>query len=175
MRASALKGVFVPIVTPFARAGARELQPLDVAGFQRNVRAVLAGPARGIVLFGSTGEFVALTEREKHLLLDEASALRRDPARPLVAGVGNEGCESDVLSLARYAKRAGCDAVMVLPPHYFPQHRSEPAVTSFFLRVAEQSPLPIIVYSMPKCVDFEVSDATVAAVSQHENVIGIKV
>jgi 4-hydroxy-2-oxoglutarate aldolase len=174
MRASALKGVFVPVVTPFA-AGPGRAQPVDVAGFRRNVRSVLSGPARGIVLFGSTGEFVALTEREKHLLLDEACAERADAARPLIAGVGNEGCEADVLSLARQAKRAGCDAVMVLPPHYFPQHRAEPAVTSFFLRIAEQSPLPLVVYSMPKCVDFEVSDATVAAVSKHENVIGIKV
>ena len=160
MKASSLKGVFVPLVTPFARSG--EAQPLDVAGFQRNVRAALAGPARGLVLFGSTGEFVALTEREKHLLVDEACAQRSEAGRPLIAGVGNEGCEADLLALARYARRAGCDAVMVLPPHYYPQHRSESAVTSFFLRVAEASPLPVIMYSMPKCVDFEVADATVS-------------
>jgi dihydrodipicolinate synthase/N-acetylneuraminate lyase len=53
----------------------------------------------------------------------------------------------DIYNLSVWAKKKGCNAVMVLPPHYYPQHQSEKVVTAFFKRVADSSPLPVIIYS----------------------------
>ncbi len=170
------RGVLCPVVTPFAR-GVAGTQPLDLAGFRANLARVLAGECSGAVVMGSTGEFPALTAEEKRILIDEACSQRaasKQPDKALVIGVGNEGCERDVLSLTRAAHRAGCDAVLLLPPHYFPQLSLAHLVTAFYRRIADASPLPVIIYNIPKCVGFDLADETVAALSRHGNIVGLK-
>ena len=184
MRAIDLKGVFVPVVTPFLLQPVRlsafngyNLHRVNLAGFERNARAHLANRSvSGLVVFGSTGEFCALERQERRQLLQKLSEARAavDNKKPIVVGVGTEGGEIEALRHAQDARDAGAHAVLLLPPHYYPQHGRPDVVRSFFLRMADASPLPVVVYSIPKCVGFEVTDDVMADVAKHARVIGVK-
>lgn len=64
--------------------------------------------------------------------------------------------------------------MLLLPPHYYPQHSDPNVLKQFFLRIADASPLPVVVYSIPKCVGFDLPFSVMSEISQHGNVIGIK-
>jgi 4-hydroxy-2-oxoglutarate aldolase len=78
------------------------------------------------------------------------------------------------VSRCRHAKEAGADAVLVVAPHYYTPVMSEAALLTHYRRVADESPLPVILYNIPKYAHFALSASLVAELALHENVIGIK-
>jgi hypothetical protein len=123
MSAALLKGVFTPVVTPF-RIDRFQSPHMDGWGvffffsfffffffffflfsltllssspfrLHTNLHSQFSGSANGIVLFGSTGEFVSLSGREKANLIANACTRRDavDANKKIIVGVGNEGCE----------------------------------------------------------------------------------
>ena len=162
-----LDGVFGPVTTPFRPDG-----EVDRAAFERNLTAHMRHGLRGVVVTGSTGEAVLLDERERQQLVEWA--------RPIVSGNGvlmaGAGAESTrtTVKYASSAARAGADAVLVVAPHYFGSAMTDAALRAHYLRVADESPVPVILYNIPKYMHFRLSDALVAELARHENVIGIK-
>lgn len=162
-----LRGVFAPLATPFRDDG-----ELDRAGFEKNVAAHMRHGLRGVVVAGSTGEAALLDERERQQLLEWARPLVPKEAL-LVAGVGAESTRTTVM-FARDAVARGADALLVVAPHYFASAMTEPALRAHYLRVADESAIPVILYNIPKYMHFRLSNALVAELALHENVIGIK-
>ncbi|MEX2180482.1 MAG: dihydrodipicolinate synthase family protein [Gemmatimonadaceae bacterium] len=166
-RVLALSGILGPVVTPFARG-----EELDLDGFRRNVRAHIADGLAGVVLAGSTGEAALLTEEERLALV---SAARPEvPAdRWLIVGTGGESTRQCV-TRCRAAKAGGADAALVVAPHYYSNVMGEAALRAHYTRVADESPLPVILYNIPKYAHFGLSEALVGELARHPNVIGIK-
>lgn len=164
----ALRGIFAPVITPF-RGTAEEL---DVAGFQANLRAHLADGLDGIVVAGSTGEAALLDEGERALL---AAAAREVVPRDkwLIVGCGAESARQAV-ARCRAAKDAGADAVLVVAPHYYSNAMARGNLAAHYHRVADQSPLPVLLYNIPKYMHFALPADLVAELAEHPNVIGIK-
>lgn len=162
-----LKGIFAPVTTPFGDSG-----ELDRAGFERNVRTHMQEGLRGVVVTGSTGEAALLDERERESLMEWARQHVGDD-RVLVAGVGAESTRT-TLKLAERAAERGVDAVLVVAPHYFGANMTEAALRGHYLRVADASAVPVVLYNIPKYMHFRLSNALVAELARHENVIGIK-
>ncbi|HJR64662.1 MAG TPA: dihydrodipicolinate synthase family protein [Gemmatimonadaceae bacterium] len=163
-----LSGVLAPAATTFdAETG--ELTPVD---FRSNIRAHLAAGLSGVVVAGSTGEAPLLDERERLLLVEWARALVPDD-RWLVAGVGAESTRLTIRR-AREAAERGADAVLVISPHYFSSAMSPEALATHFRQVADASPLPLVLYNIPKYTGFALEAGLVAELSSHENIIGIK-
>lgn len=163
-----LEGVLAPVVTTFdAESG--ELAPVS---FRANIRAHIASGLAGVVVAGSTGEAALLEEREREQLVEWARALVPDD-RWLIAGAGGESTRQ-VVARARAAQDRGADAVLVVSPHYFGELMSPEALTAHFRRVADESPLPVILYNIPKYVHFPLEPALVRELAAHENIIGIK-
>jgi 4-hydroxy-2-oxoglutarate aldolase len=162
-----LRGILAPVTTPFGENG-----ELDQAAFETNVRAHIEHGLRGIVVTGSTGEAPLLDAAERELLVQWARPLvPRD--RALFAGVG---AESTRVTL-QYAKRAaamGADAALVIAPHYFGSAMTDAALRAHFLRVADESPIPIVLYNNPKYMHFKLAHALVHELSLHENIVGMK-
>lgn len=163
-----LAGIFAPVVTPF-HAGSEDL---DLAGFAKNVQSHIAEGLSGIVVAGSTGEATLLSEDERHQLVSAARA-HTPPAKLVIAGCGGESTRQTV-ARTKMAKAAGADAVLVVAPHYYANAMTEPLLKAHYLRVAEESPLPVILYNIPKYMHFALSAELVAELAQHGNVIGIK-
>jgi len=167
--AARLRGVFAPVVTPFD-AGSGEL---DRFAFERNLRAHLGAGLRGVVVAGSTGEAPLLEETERASLISWARAVLGGDA-VLIAGAGAESTRVAV-RLARQAAAQGADAVLVVAPHYYGQSvMTRPALSAHYLRIADESPVPVVLYNIPKYVHFALPPALVRELAQHGNVAGLK-
>ena len=163
----ALRGILAPVTTPFAQGG-----ELDRPAFEHNVRAHMQHGLSGIVVAGSTGEAALLDERERESLVEWARPLvARD--RALLAGVGAESTRT-TLNYARRAADRGADAVLVVAPHYFGSAMTDAALRAHYLRVADESPVPVVLYNIPKYMHFKLAPSLVAELAKHDNVIGIK-
>lgn len=163
-----LAGLIVPVTTPFDPVTG-DIAPVS---FRDNIRRWLETPINGFVLFGSTGEGALLDEDEMVRLADYA----RDvvpPMRPLVAGAGGESTRS-VIRLARRFGAAGADAVLVHPPAYFGVALSPGDLRDHYIAVAEASPIPVVVYHMPRFTHVMIEAGLMAELSRHPNVAGIK-
>jgi 4-hydroxy-2-oxoglutarate aldolase len=162
-----LRGVFGPVTTPFGGDG-----ELDRGAFEHNVAAHMRQGLQGVVVTGSTGEAALLDERERQQLVEWARP-RLAGGKVLIAGVGAESTRTTIRNAAGAAER-GADAVLVVAPHYFGSAMTEGALRAHYLRVADESPAPVVLYNIPKYMHFRLSNALVQELSRHENVIGIK-
>ena len=163
-----LRGIFGPVVTTFDRITG----DVDVAAFQANVRAHLAAGLHGVVVAGSTGEATLLDEDERVRLVEAAREVTPTD-RLLVAGTGAEATRTAV-ARAKRAAAAGANAVLVVSPHYYTSAMTAEALLTHFRRVADESPVPVILYNIPKYVGFALSPAIVVELAAHRNIIGIK-
>ena len=163
----ALKGIFAPVITPFKEDG-----ELDRPGFEHNVRAHIQSGLRGIVVAGSTGEAPLLDERERESICEWARQHVPND-RMLVAGIGAESTRTTLERADRAAER-GVDAVLVVAPHYFGSAMTQDALRGHYLRIADESPVPVMLYNIPKYMHFKLSQGLVQELAKHENVIGIK-
>ena len=163
-----LQGIFAPVISTF-HAGSEDL---DLDGFAANVRSHIAEGLDGVVVAGSTGEAALLSEAERGALV--ATAREHTPAGKLViAGCGGESTRQTV-ARTQQAKASGADAVLVVAPHYYANAMTEEVLRAHYRRVADESPLPVILYNIPKYMHFALSAELVAELAQHGNVIGIK-
>ena len=163
-----LHGVLAPVITPFHEKS----EDLDVAAFARNVQALVAAGLHGIVVCGSTGEAALLSDDERRVLLEAArGATPRD--RMLLMGAGAESTRQTLKRCAD-AKAAGADAVLVVAPHYYANAMNIEALRIHYRAVADQSPLPVVLYNIPKYMHFALPPELVAELALHPNVIGIK-
>ena len=161
----ALGGIYPPIPTPFGEDG-------EVAhrALAENLGRWGQYDLRGYVVLGSNGEAVYLSEQEKLDVLKTArEAIPKD--KLFIAGTG---CESarQTIALTQEAARIGADAALVLSPHFFKM--SSENLVSYYCAVADASPLPVVLYNVPKFTHFEMDAATIARAAEHPNVVGIK-
>jgi 4-hydroxy-2-oxoglutarate aldolase len=163
-----LGGVLAPVVTTFDDATGE----LSAIPFRANVRAHLDAGLSGVVVAGSTGEAALLEEHERHRLLEWARAVVPDE-RWLIAGVGAESTRLTIRR-AREAAERGADAALVVAPHYYGAQMTPEALATHFRQVADESPLPLILYNIPKYVHFPIAPGLVQELATHGNVVAIK-
>src|SRR6266567_3385685 len=132
------KGIYTAIVTPF---DARD--EFDELAFRKLIDFQLASGAAGLLVIGGSGEFVSLTPSERQRVIDVAidQTVHRIP---IVVGALAPGTR-EVQETARYAARAGADAVLVLPSYYI--KASADGVYEHFARVADSVAIPIVAYN----------------------------
>jgi dihydrodipicolinate synthase/N-acetylneuraminate lyase len=162
-----IEGIFAAVPTPFypdERIYFRKLEA-NVARYSRTLLS-------GILLLGSTGEAVALDETESRDVL-RVAADAAAPDKVLIAGVGHESVKTTV-ELAEAAARFRYDAVLVRTPTYYASQMSPAAVLHYFRSVADRSPLPVLLYNIPRCVPYNIPIDLIAELAQHPNIIGIK-
>ena len=164
-----LKGVLGPVVTTFdSRSG-----ELDGTGFAENIRAHLEAGMHGVVVCGSTGEAALLDEHERAAIVEIARYAVPNDKR-LIAGAGAESTRT-AKRYARLAAERGADAVLVVAPHYYgPKAMSIPALRAHYTAIADDSPIPVLLYNIPKYMHFALPPQLVIELAQHPNIIGIK-
>lgn len=162
-----LAGAFVALITPFDAA-----DQVDVAGLRSNAAWMLARGLDGILLLGSTGEQVHLSEFERALVLEVGR--QQIPAdRLLIAGAGLSGTRQTIEE-TRQAGRAGADVALVVTPSYYQKAMNAANLTNHYRAVADASPIPIMLYSVPPIVNVTLPAESVAALAGHPNIIGMK-
>ena len=163
-----LQGIFPPIATPFDHAG-----NIYAAKIQHNIEKWNRTALAGYVVMGSTGESVMLTAEEKFTVW-ELAAKHAAPDKMLIAGTGMESVRETVC-LTNRAAEMGYVAAMVRTPHYYKNllNRGD-AQALFFRSVADQTRVPLIIYNWPQATGVDIPADTVAALSEHPNIIAIK-
>ena len=162
-----LRGVLAPVVTPFGTDG-----EVDLTAFAENLSAHLAAGVSGIVITGSTGEAALLDDRERSALVDRARHAVPSGATLLV-GTGSESTRATIARTAAAAER-GADGVLVVAPHYYGAAVSDDALRRHYEQVADASPIPVLLYTIPKYMHFAIAPEVVASLAKHENIVGMK-
>jgi 4-hydroxy-2-oxoglutarate aldolase len=162
-----LRGVFPPISTPFDGEGR-----VHLAALAENLQRWNEYGLGGYVVLGSNGEAAYLTEEEK-VPVWEAARSAIPSSKLMIAGTGCESTE-ETIHLTRKAAEAGADAALVVTPHYFSSQMTRESLLRHYRAVADASPVPILLYNVPKFTNVDMDATTIAQASQHPNIVGIK-
>jgi 4-hydroxy-2-oxoglutarate aldolase len=162
-----LYGIFPPITTPFYPDGRVYLKKLE-----HNVERYSKTPVAGIVVLGSTGEAIMLSDEERREVLKTA---RESCAahKVLIAGTGAESAV-ETLRLTEYAAELGYDVALVRTPHFYRPQMQPANLLAFYRTVADRSPIPIMIYSVPVFTNYDMPAELVIELAEHTNIIGIK-
>jgi 4-hydroxy-2-oxoglutarate aldolase len=163
-----LHGIFAPITTPFVAAG----EALAFSHLKQNLAIYNKTPLAGYAVCGSTGEAILLTWDETDRLF-AAVAENNSAGKILIAGTGVESTSETIMRTKRAAE-LGYNAALVRTPHYYKPAMTHAALLDYYKRVADASPIPILVYSIPQFTGVEVPGALVAKLAEHPNICGIK-
>jgi 4-hydroxy-2-oxoglutarate aldolase len=162
-----LHGIFPPITTPFYPNGNIYFKKLE-----HNVEHYSRTPVAGIVVLGSTGEAILLSDQDRRDVL-KAARETAGPNKVLVAGTGIESA-IETLRLTEYAAELGYDVAMVRTPHYYKKQMHPANILAFYRTVADRSPLPVIIYNFPQATGYDIPAEIVVELAEHPNLIGIK-
>ena len=158
-------GSLVALVTPMLDDGA-----LDMPAWDRLLDLHLSSGTAGVVVGGSTGESVALSEVEQDLLL--ARARRRAAGRmAVIAGVGGSSTAA-VAARVRGLAAAAPDALLVVTPAY--NRPTQDGLYRHFATLAAAAPAPVLLYNVPARTAVDLLPATVASLAAHPRIVGIK-
>jgi dihydrodipicolinate synthase/N-acetylneuraminate lyase len=162
-----LHGILPPATTPFYPDGNVYFKKLE-----SNVERYSRTPCAGIVVLGSTGEAILLSDQERRDVLKSAREAAA-PSKVLIAGTGIESA-IETLRLTEYAAELGYDIAMVRTPHYYKKQMQAASVLAFYRTVADRSALPVIIYNFPQATGYDIPTELVIELAEHPNLIGIK-
>ncbi|MGQ9586001.1 MAG: dihydrodipicolinate synthase family protein [Anaerolineae bacterium] len=165
--AISLRGVLTPIPTSFDEKGkvAHDKMVLNLEKWNQT-------KLRGYVVLGSNGEWVFLTDQEKIEVLKTArQVIPKD--KLMVAGTASEST-LNTIAMTEKAAEIGADAAIIVNPSYYKGQMTHPVLVNYYRMVADESPIPILIYNLPPATGMDLSAELLAELSQHPNIIGVK-
>ncbi|HEX4634052.1 MAG TPA: dihydrodipicolinate synthase family protein [Gemmatimonadales bacterium] len=167
MRLNRVTGVLAPATTPFGTSG-----EIDTGALKKNIAKGLADGLSGIVIAGSTGEAPLLERDEQRRLVGAArEVIPADSV--LLVGAGAESTRA-AIALSKDAGVERADGVLVRPPGYYSPMLDARAVIDHLRAIADASPVPVLLYNIPKYAPIPITLEMLAKLQEHPNVIGIK-
>eukprot|EP00916_Digyalum_oweni_P020679 GHVL01034469.1.p1 GENE.GHVL01034469.1~~GHVL01034469.1.p1 ORF type:complete len:352 (+),score=34.99 GHVL01034469.1:113-1168(+) len=162
-----ISGVYPPIPTPF---NADESIAYDKLEFNINKWNTI--PLRGYVVQGSNGECAFLTAEERVEMVRRVKKMV--PQEKLI--IAGSGCESTsgTIDMTQRMAEAGAAAVMVVTPCFYKANMTNEAMIAHFTKVADTSPVPVILYSVPGNTGLDLSPEVIVKLASHPNIIGLK-
>ncbi|NXK78337.1 HOGA1 protein, partial [Amazona guildingii] len=162
-----LGGIFPPLATPFS-----PMREVDYARLEGNLHRYASIPFRGLVVLGSNGEYPYLAPQER---LEVVSCVRRALPRDRLLLAGS-GCESTqaTIQLTLSMAEAGADVALVVTPCYYRGAMTSAALVQHYTEVANASPIPVVLYSVPANTGLDLPLEAVVTLAQHPNILGIK-
>lgn len=168
------RGVFCPVVSVYTPDSE---QDIDYTASYKYFSYLIKAGCHGLVLAGSTAEAVLLSPSEKQELLRTARKAATDlgvSEYPLVAGVSGQSTIESI-RLAKEAASASADFGLLLPPSYWAKAVSKDVLLDFYREVADQSPIPIIIYNFPGVTaGIDLNSDIISELAQHPNIVGVK-
>src|SRR4051812_3105868 len=162
-----LSGIFPALTTPFYPDGRVYLRKVE-----HNVDRYSKTPIAGMVVLGSTGEPVMLSDEERRDVLRVAAEFAA-PEKVLIAGVGADSV-AETLKMCEYAASQGYDAALVRTPFFYRPSLKPEVMLTFFRTVADRSPLPVVLYNVPVFTGYDLPVELVVQLAEHQNIIGMK-
>ena len=162
-----LSGVFTPNVTPFLN------EEVSYDKIAENIERYNQTKLKGYMPLGSNGEFRSLTDEESIKIIDVYQKYI-SPEKTLIAGVMRESAKATVEFIKKIADKR-VDFATILPPHYFIKYMTDEALIKYYTTIADQSPVPIMIYNAPKfAANLVFSTNLVSVLAEHPNIVGMK-
>lgn len=161
-----LSGIYPPIPTPF------ENEKIAFDKLELNIEKWCKTGISGIVVLGSNGEYVFLSEEEKRMTV-KTVVQTADKEKMIIAGCGCESTKETIRCCEEYAY-LGVEAALVITPHYYGGKMSREILINHYTIVAQNSPIPVLIYNVPKHTHINITCDIVEELSQQPNIIGIK-
>jgi len=167
LKVKKISGVLVPICTPFSK------RKVDINKLEKNMEIFSQTELQGYFALGSNGENCMLNEEERKIVLSTILKKRRNN-QVIMAGCSHESTQGTI-NLTKWAAEIGAEIASIQPPHYFKKVMSDKAIIQFYEEVAENSPLPVVIYNAPGFTGgVTLSVKAVSILSKHQNIIGLK-
>lgn len=158
--------IMTAMVTPFGKDG-----NVDYELLKKLIAHLLSTGTDGILVSGTTGEGPTLTEEEKIELIEKTVEYVAGRV-PVVAGTGSNNTKATIEYTNKVAKIDGVDAALVVVPYY--NKPDQAGMIAHFTAVADNVDLPIVMYNIPGRTGVTMEVKTIAELSKHQNIIGIK-
>jgi 4-hydroxy-2-oxoglutarate aldolase len=159
-------GVFAALTTPYAHDGSVSLSDL-----KHNVQRYNQTDLAGYVAVGSTGESVLLSRAEMDGIL--ITVKEEAKGKKILAGTGAEST-AETIERTKRAAELGYDAALVKTPYYYKNAYKPEVLLAHYRRVADESPIPVMLYSIPQFTGIALTAGEAAALAEHPNIIGMK-
>ncbi|MEO3794903.1 4-hydroxy-tetrahydrodipicolinate synthase [Nonomuraea sp. B10E15] len=160
-----LRGIHVPLITPFTSSGEVAADAVEkLAGH------VLDQGAAGLVALGTTGEVAALDPEERALVIDVCARVCAERQALLTVGVTGNDTRSTAVALRRLPEGVG--AALVTVPYFL--RPGERGVVAHFEALAEETPVPLVIYHIPYRTGQAVGAATLRRLGAHPMIAGVK-
>jgi 4-hydroxy-tetrahydrodipicolinate synthase len=159
------EGSIPALVTPMGADGS-----IDFGAWEKLLDFHLAAGTDGVVVGGTTGESPVLERGEIEELIRRAKS-QIGGRIPVIAGSGTNSTAGSV-ALSRAAEAAGADALLVVTPYY--NKPTQEGLFQHFSAVADAVGIPVILYNVPGRTACDMLADTVARLSQHPRIAGVK-
>lgn len=158
------RGAYTALVTPFKNG------QVDYAALEALIESQIAKGIDGLVPCGTTGESPTLNEKEHGEVI--AFTVKTVKKRvPVIAGTGSNST-AEAIHYTRHAKEAGADAVLLVCPYY--NKPSQKGILAHFTAIADAVDIPQVLYNIPGRSVVNMTPETIAELSRHRNIVGVK-
>jgi len=162
-----LSGVFTPNTTPFLN------EEVAYDKIAKNIERYNQTKLKGYMPLGSNGEFRSLTDEESIKIIDVYQKYM-SPEKTLIAGVMRESAKATIEFIKKIADKR-VDFATILAPHYFVKNMTDEALIKYYTTIADQSPIPTMMYNAPKfAANLVFSTNLVSVLAEHPNIVGMK-
>ncbi|MGV8912057.1 MAG: dihydrodipicolinate synthase family protein [Rhodoglobus sp.] len=158
-------GYIPAITTPFAQDG-----ELDLDALNGQLGWLMEQRMHGIILAGTSGEWFSMSADERASLFAESA--RTVDGSMWVLGGCNAFSQTEAITHARAAEKAGLDGILITPPPYMVPNRRE--IVKFYQDISDATELPMCVYNWPRGCIVDLDTDTLTELAQIENVVAIK-
>lgn len=160
-----LSGAIPPLVTPTTD----DRSEVDTEALSSFTRFLVDGGVHALFPCGSIGEFSSLTRTQRSTVIEIVADNAGET--PVLAGCGGTSV-GEVRNFISDAATSGADAAVVVTPYYL--DATDDGLVTFYERIADETPLPIILYDIPPLTGNELTVAAVEDLATRPNIIGIK-
>ena len=158
-------GPLVALITPFKKSG-----EIDKDSFCQNIDRMLNNGATGVLVAGCTGEFWALSYKEKKLLFELSVET--------VNGRGTVICNcsaitpEETIELTKESEKCGSDGSLILPSYFVKLTENE--IINYYENISSATSSPIIVYNIPNNAVNEITPELALELCEVKNIVAIK-
>ena len=157
-------GLYTALITPFKN------DKIDEVALEKLIEFQIKNGVDGIVPCGTTGESPTLTHEEHNLVIDLAVKIANKRVK-VIAGTGSNSTDEAIM-MTNHALNVGADGCLVVTPYY--NKPTQDGLYQHFKAINDNCNIPLLVYNVPGRSVINISDETLAKLSQLKNIVGIK-
>ncbi len=158
------EGAAAAVTTPFKNGS------IDLETYEKHLTFLKENDIQAFVVNGTTGEGSTLSSEEQAELIEVAVKVANKEI-PVIVGTGSNDTTASIDSSLQ-AQRLGADGLLVITPYY--NRTTQPGAIAHFTAIADEVDLPIILYDVPARTGMTLEAETVAELSKHPNIVGLK-